>query len=66
MTIVRARLEPPAHRIPEDLRIFQERMAANGVHVAISVAGPGYQLPAPVHLDGTPLSDVVRQMREAE
>lgn len=41
-------------------------MAAIGVHVDISVSGPAYQLPDPIHLGGTPMSEVVREMREVE
>lgn len=50
--------------VPEDLRAFQERLADAGVEIDISVPGPAYALPEPVELDGTPLSELIRELRE--
>ena len=53
-----------ARDIPEDLLIFRARMEAAGIMVRLPTAGPDYQLPQPITVEGEPLSETVIQLRD--
>lgn len=59
------RTTAPAGHAPEDLRIFQERLAAVGIRVSLPTAGPSDPLAEPLDL-GAGLSDAIIAVRSGE
>ena len=49
--------------VPEDLAVFQQRMADCGIKVRLPTAGADYQLPEPIHIEGEGLSETVIRLR---
>lgn len=61
-TEIRAR--PHTADVPEDLRVFAERMLALGVRLSLPTACAGDPVPEPLDLDGVGLSDAVLELRD--
>jgi hypothetical protein len=49
--------------VPEDLAVFQQRMADCGIKVRLPTAGADYPLPEPIHIEGESLSETVIRQR---
>lgn len=63
MKEVRTYQETP-REVPERLREYYDRLTAAGIAVTLPTAGPDFELPEPVELDGTPLSAIICELRE--
>ncbi len=52
--------------VPEDLLVFQARMADHGINVRLPNARSDFRLADPIRIEGEPLSNTVIRLRDAE
>lgn len=52
--------------VPEDLLVFQARMAEYGIGVRLPTARSDFRLGEPITVEGEPLSETVVKLRNAE
>lgn len=64
MQKVQVRRQARAADVPEDLKVFEERLSQLGIGVALPNAGPADPLPPLEHVVGTPLSELIIQARD--
>lgn len=66
MQNVQVRHQARAGDVPEDLKVFEERLSTLGVRVSLPSAGPADSLPPLEHIEGTPLSELIVQARNGQ
>ena len=66
MTSKPANSTPAAHRHPDpELRAMQRRLARHGVHLQLPTAGPDWQLPDMIEVEGELPSEALIRLRRA-